>query len=172
MEDFFEEYGMGLLIGVVAIVALATQIPTIQESIARNQSVAQANKARVADNQTMNAEKLAMKQSKELADSRYDSGCEVLSTLRSFGTAAAIQEGRPIVAGAYAKQFNPAHPNPDFYLGRDVVVCDLYGSTAITRWDNTFGYAVAQSLATTNDRDRMAKAQKRKPGLSRPNLTN
>jgi hypothetical protein len=172
MEDFLEEHGMGLLIGAVALIALATQIPTIQESIARNQATAQANKARVADNQTMNAEKLAMEQSKALANSRYDSGCEVISTLRSFGTAAAIQEGKPIVAGAYAKQFNPAHPNPDYYIGRDIVVCDLYGSTAITRWDTSLGYAVAQSLATTNDRDRMAKAQKRRPGMKRPGMTN
>jgi hypothetical protein len=172
MEDFLEEHGIGLVIGIAAVIALATQIPNIQDSIARNQATAQANKARVADNQNLNAERLAMEQSKKLADSRYDSGCEVISTLRSFGTAAAIQEGRPIVAGAYAKQFNPARPNPDFYIGRDVVVCDLYGSTAITRWDNTLGYAVASSLATTNDRERMAKAQQRKPGIKRPSLTN
>jgi hypothetical protein len=172
MEDFFEEYGMTLAVIAIAGVVITTQWPAIQEQIATKQSIANANKARVAENLNLSTEKAALDQSRSVANQRYDSGCELISTLRNFGTAAAIQEGKPIVAGAYAKQFNPAHPNPDYYIGRDVVVCDLYGSTAITRWDNSLGYAVAQSLATTNDRARMAAAQKRKPGLQRPNLTN
>jgi hypothetical protein len=52
-----------------------------------------------------------------------------------------------------------------------VQVCDLYGTTAITRFDESLGYAVARSIAVTNDRDRMAKAKARRPGLQRPNLT-
>lgn len=172
MEDFWEEHGVGLLIGAIALGVLITQWPAIQEKMSTNQMVAQANRSRVQDTQNLNAEKIALEQSRAVANQRYDSGCEVISTLRRFGTAATIQEGKPIVAGAYAKQFNPVHPSPDFYIGRDIVVCDLYGATAITKWDESLGYAVAQSLATTNDRQRMADAQKRKPGMIRPNLAN
>ena len=166
-----EEDGMGWAICIIAVVALATQIPTVIQSIQRNQATAAANQTRIGDNQKLNAEKLAMNSGRNVANARYDEGCEVITTLRSPNIAAAIQEGRPIVAGAYANQFNPQRPNPEAYLGRDVTVCDLYGTTAITRFDESLTYAVARSIAVTNDRDRMAKAKDRRPGLQRPNLT-
>lgn len=171
MSEFLEDHGFGVLIGVVAIGVLATQIPNIQGNIARTQATAEANKARLDANSKLNAEKLAMQSSIQRANDRYDSGCEVISTLKSFAVAAPIQEGKPIVAGAYVKQFNPKKPNPEYYIGRDVVVCDLYGTTAIMRFDPNLGYAVADSIAVTNDRGRMAKAKERRPGMQRPNLT-
>ncbi len=170
MNDFLEEHGMGVLIGILAIGALITQIPNIQTNLARQQSTAAANMIRLDSNQKLTAEKLAMKTARDTANSRYDEGCEVVSTLRSASIAAPIQEGQPIVAGAYAKLFDPKHPNPAFYIGRDVTVCDLYGVTAILRFDPNLGYAVADSIAVTNDRDRMAKAKDRRPGMQRPNL--
>jgi hypothetical protein len=170
MNDLIEEHGGGLLIGIIAA-ALMTQIPNIQATIARQQSTGQANKARLDENQKLSAEQLAMQTGRNTANTRYDEGCEVITTLRSPTIAAPIQEGRPIVAGAYAAQFNPQRPNPEAYLGRDVQVCDLYGTTAITRFDESLGYAVARSIAVTNDRDRMAAAKARRPGLQRPNLT-
>lgn len=171
MNDLFEEHATGWAIGIIAAIALMTQIPNIQATISRQQSTAQANKARLDENQKLSAEQLAMQTGRNTANTRYDEGCEVITTLKSPNVAAAIQEGRPIVAGAYAAQFNPAKPNPELYLGRDVQVCDLYGTTAITRFDESLGYAVARSIAVTNDRDRMAKAKARRPGLTRPNLT-
>jgi hypothetical protein len=171
MNDLIEEHGWGLLIGILAFGALLTQGGNIQATIARQQSTAQANKARLDENQKLSAEQLAMQTGRNTANTRYDEGCEVITTLKSPNVAAPIQEGRPIVAGAYAAQFNPQRPNPELYLGRDVMVCDLYGTTAITRFDESLGYAVARSIAVTNDRDRMAKAKARRPGLQRPNLT-
>ena len=171
MREEFEEHTGVLVIGIAVIIALSTQIPTITQSIQRAQATAASQRQRQDDNQKLQAEKLAMQSSRDTANTRYDEGCEVITTLRSPNVAAAIQEGRPIVAGAYADQFDPQRPNPELYLGRDVVVCDLYGTTAITRFDESLGYAVANSLAVTNDRDRMAKAKARRPGLQRPNLT-
>lgn len=170
MSEFLEEHGFGVVIGVIAIGLLATQVPNIQSNLARAQATAEVNKARLDANSKLNAEKLAMQSSIKRANDRYDSGCEVVSTLRAFTVAAPIQEGKPIVAGAYAKQFDPKKPNPEFYIGRDVVVCDLYGTTAIMRFDPNLGYAVADSIAVTNDRERMAKAKERRPGMKRPNL--
>lgn len=172
MNDFIEEHGGAIAIGVIAAIALASQLPTIGQSMNRAKLTAQANQSRLQENQLQQAEKLALQASRDEANARYDSGCEVITTLRSPTIAAPIQEGKPIVAGTYAKQFNPRNPNPDHYLGRDVVVCDLYGTTAITRWDESLGYAVARSIAVTNDRDRMARAKERRPGIKRPNLTN
>jgi hypothetical protein len=171
MHDFLEEHFGGVLIAIVALLALLSQTSNIQGSIARSQATAAATKNRQAENEKLGAETLSMKRSRDIANGRYDSGCEVLSTLKSFGVAAPIQEGKPIVAGAYAAQFDRRNPNPDHYIGRDLIVCDLYGTTAITAFNPTLGYAVAESLATTNDRDRMARAQARRPGLTRPNLT-
>jgi hypothetical protein len=172
MNDFLEENGIGILIGVLAIGALITQLPSIKEGIARQQSTAQVNKARLDSNQKLSAEKLSMQSSRDTANSRYDEGCEVVTTLRNTATAAPIQEGQPIVAGAYAAQFDARRPNPAYYIGRDVTVCDLYGTTAIMRFDPTLTYAVASSVAVTNDRGRMAQAQVKRPGMQRPNLTN
>jgi hypothetical protein len=171
MEDFFEDYAGALLIGIGVAIALSTQIPIVVQAVQRNQATAAANQTRIGDNQKLNAEKLAMQAGRDVANTRYDEGCEVITTLRSPNIAAPIQEARPIVAGAYADRFDPQHPNPEAYLGRDVMVCDLYGTTAITRFDESVGYAVARSIAVTNDRDRMAKAKARRPGLQRPNLT-
>jgi hypothetical protein len=171
MQDFFEEHATGWAVGIIAVIALMTQIPNALQSIQRFQATAAANQTRLGENQKLNAEKMAMDSGRKVANARYDEGCEVITTLRSPNVAAAIQEGRPIVAGAYADQFDPQRPNPELYLGRDVVVCDLYGTTAITRFDQYLGYAVANSLAVTNDRDRMAAAKNRRPGLQRPNLT-
>lgn len=170
MQDFLEEHGMGVLIGILAFGGLLTQLPTIGASIHRQQITAEANKARLDANSKLNAEKLSMQTGRDIANDRYDSGCEVITTLKDPKIAAPIQEGKPIVAGAYAHLFNPQKPNADHYLGRDVVVCDLYGTTAITRWDESLGYAVARSIAVTNDRGRMAKAKERRPGMQRPNL--
>jgi hypothetical protein len=167
----FEEDATGWAIGIGAAILLMTQIPTVVQAIQRNQATAAANQARIGDNQKLSAEKLAMQAGRDVANSRYDEGCEVVTTLKTPFIAAVIQEGRPIVAGAYANQFDPKQPNPEFYLGRDVMVCDLYGTTAITRFDESIGYAVARSIAVTNDRDRMAAAKNRRPGLQRPNLT-
>ena len=171
MGDYLEEHGATLLIGIIAVAALATQIPQIEQTINRNKTTAQFTQNRIQQNQTLEAENLAMQSSRKLANSRYDSGCEVVTVLKSQTVAAPIQEGQPIVAGAYAKQFDPAKPNPSHYLGRDMVVCDLYGTTAILRMDERLGYAVARSVAVTNDRDRMAKAQQSRPGLTRPNVS-
>jgi hypothetical protein len=170
MNDFLEEHGWGLAIGLLALGGLCTQLPTIAASIQRQQLTAEANKARLDANSKLNAEKLALQTGRDIANDRYDSGCEVITTLADPKIAAPIQEGKPIVAGAYAHLFNPRKPNPDHYLGRDVVVCDLYGTTAITRWDEPLGYAVARSIAVTNDRGRMAQAKNRRPGMQRPNL--
>jgi hypothetical protein len=172
MSDFWDENKGSIFVGLIAAFAIYTQLPDIKQQFATNQQIALANQGRVKANQTMIVAEAALKQSKEIANARYDGGCEIITTVKNMSKATTIQEGKPIVSGAYAKVFDPRNPNPDHYVGRDLTVCDLYGATAITEWNDQLGHAVAGSLATTNDRSRMAAAAARKPGINRPGLTN
>lgn len=173
IQEWLSEHWLGIAISGIAAVTLATQIPSIQENLQRNQSVAQANKARLEENQKLEAQKLTLQASEEIANDRYDKGCEVIATLENAKVATTIQEGQPILSGAYAPlyQKNPKRPlNPRHFIGRNIVVCDLYGTTAIMQFDSSKNYAVAGSIAVTSDRARMDKAQSRMKGMSRPSF--
>jgi hypothetical protein len=92
IQEWLSEHGMGLVIGGVALIVLATQFSSIQESLGRNQAVAQLNKARLQQNQELEAQKLVLSQSEAIANDRYDKGCEVIEALQYRGTATTIQE--------------------------------------------------------------------------------
>lgn len=175
-EDFQEwisEHWVGIAIASIAAATLVTQLPSIQANVQRNQNVAEANKARLEENQKLEAQKLTLQASQEIANSRYDAGCEVISTLKDPRMATTIQEGRPILSGAFAPLYakNPNRPvNPVHFIGRDITVCDLYGTTAIMQFDPSKGYAVAGSIAVTSDRARMNKAQQQIKGINRPSF--
>jgi hypothetical protein len=169
MNDIIKENGALIIAGLVASVGIATQWPAIQAHNATQSAIAQSQSQRIQAGETLAAEQAARLGEIEIANERYDSGVEIISTMDQK-TATTIVEGAPIVSGAYAKVFNPAKPNPAMYIGRDVTVADLYGTTAITRYNPALGYATAQSIAVTNDRKRMKAAEDRMK-LARPNLT-
>lgn len=162
--------GSYLLVGLLAAGAIATQFPKIMAQQQMDAVATTASQKTQQDALTMKVRQEAEKEMKTTANLRYDQGCEVVSALKSPTIAAAIQEGKPIVAGAYADKFSPAAPNPSFYVGRDLTMCDCYGTTAITRFDESLGYAVAKEIATTPDRERMANACASRPGMKRPGL--
>ncbi|BAS57211.1 hypothetical protein NIES2135_34350 [Leptolyngbya boryana NIES-2135] len=172
IQEWLGENWLGIAIGGISTIVLATQIPSIQDTIQRNQSVAQANKARLEENQKLEAQKLTLQASEDIANERYDKGCEVIVTLQNQRIATTIQEGQPIVSGAYSHLYqNSNRPlNPLHFVGRDVTVCDLYGTTAVMQLDPSKKYAVAGAIAVTRDRTRMNKAQQRMKGLERPNF--
>lgn len=173
IQEWISEHWLGVAIASVAAVTLVTQIPSIQENLQRNQNVAQANRARLEENQKLEAQKLTLQASQDIANSRYDAGCEVISTLENAKVATTIQEGQPILSGAYAPLYvrNPRRPlNPRHFIGRNITVCDLYGTTAIMQFDPSKGYAVAGSIAVTSDRARMDKAQQQMKGMNRPSF--
>jgi hypothetical protein len=161
----------GLLITVALSAAvLATQWGSIKSHIDQNSAIAESLKISQSQNQKMEAEKIVLEGSSEIANARYDKGCEVISTLLNAKNATTMQENQPIINGAFAGiyQKNPKLAvDSRHYIGRGVTVCDLYGSTAVMATDPKRGYAVATSLAVTSDRTRMDKAQSRSQ-LSRP----
>jgi hypothetical protein len=170
MTDFIQENKLVIGVTALCLVIGATQIPAMQAHQNRNAAIAQSQADKLQQSDLIAAEQAASVGNIEIANDRYDTGCELISTLSSPGVATVIQENRPIVSGAYAAKFNPQRPNPEYYLGRDVTVCDGYGTTAKTKFDPKLGYAVAANIAVTNDRARMAKAIASRPGMQRPNL--
>lgn len=170
MSNFVRDNTPLLFVSVICLMVGATQTPTIMQHQQRNAAIAMSQAEKMNQSDLMTAEQAASVVQTEIANDRYDTGCELIATLSRSDVAAPIQEGQPIVAGAYRKQFNPDRPNPNFYLGRDVTVCDGYGTTAKTKFDPKLRYAVAANIAVTNDRTRMAKAIASRPGMQRPNL--
>jgi hypothetical protein len=162
--------GSYVLVGLLAVGAIATQVPKIQSQLQMDQVATTASRQSQQEALTMKVKQEAESGLRTTANLRYDQGCEIVSTLKSPTVAAAIQEDKPIVAGAYADKFSLAAPNPDYYVGRDLTMCDCYGTTAITRFDKSLGYAVAKEIATTSDRKRMASACASRPGMKRPGL--
>jgi hypothetical protein len=170
MSDFIQENKLLIGVSALCLVIGATQIPAMQAHQTRNAVIAQSQADKLQQSDLIAAEQAASVGQIDIANERYDSGCELVATLRNASVASVIQEGRPIVAGAYAAKFDPLRPNPELYLGRDVTVCDGYGTTAKTKFDQRLGYAVATNIAVTNDRARMGKAIASRPGMIRPNL--
>ena len=156
-----------LMVGLGAAAVLLWQLPSIQAKQAeQNATVAEA-KIQMQAQDKMVANKMVLESSAQCAEERYSKGVEVLSDL-SMTNATPIQEGKPVVAGSYAKRFNPDKPNPNFYIGRDTQVADAYGTTAIMRFDPQLGYAVASDICVTPNRAKMQLAMKQRPGLKRP----
>jgi hypothetical protein len=156
-----------LLVGLGVIGVLVWQWPNIQARQAEQAGTVAVAKQQMLTQDKMDAEQMVRDASSECAKKRYENGVELLSTLE-MDKAVPIQEGKPVVAGAYAKRFNPSKPNPDMYVGRDVVVGDAYGKTAILKFDPELGYATAQEICTTPDRTLMAQILKQRPGIQRP----
>jgi hypothetical protein len=109
----------------------------------------------------------------EVANARYDLGGEMVFATGS-NKAAAIQEGQPVIAGAYQHLY-PAgttidRVNPSHYIGAGITLLGAYGETAVTELDPKLGYAVARKMAVTPDANRINKAIARYKGASRPSL--
>lgn len=173
--EIIQENRNELIIGAIALIAVATQWEAIQQKIGNDRAVAESQRVAQLATQKLEAEKLVREQQREIANARYDGGCEVIQSVLLRGKATTIKEGEPILNGVYAELYrkNPKTPaNPNHYIGAGVDVCDVYGVTGITQFDPSKGYAVVQSVATTNDRNRMRKALERSKGLERPSLGN
>ncbi|MBW4444965.1 MAG: hypothetical protein KME10_28010 [Plectolyngbya sp. WJT66-NPBG17] len=173
MFDWVERNTGMIAVTCMSGIVLVTQFGTIQTKIAENSRMSEMFRSKQIENQRLETEKIAMEQSKEIANDRYNSGCEVIATVKNADVATTIQEGKPIFSGAYAPLYvkNPNRViNPNHFIGRDITVCDVYGTTAIMQFNPSKGYAVAGSIAVTSDRAQMSKALERMKGLKRPSL--
>ena len=164
-----------VIVGAMAVAVLIWQWPNIQEKQASQAASVAEAKVQMAAQDRITASKLVLDDSAKCAEERYQKGVEIVSDLGMI-QAVPIQEGRPVVAGAYAKRYKAALADPKFnrsgisvfYLGRNVTVADAYGTTAIMQFNAEKGYAVAEDLCVTPNRALMASAVKQRPGLQRP----
>lgn len=102
----------------------------------------------------------------EIANQRYDAGCEVILSLDRPGHYKALFEGTPVLDGVHAEKYrkNPLKAPPGAYLPAGMTVCDAHGNTAILVAEpNSDGvvYPVTRQMATTTDVDRIRQAMER-----------
>jgi len=160
------------LAGVAAIVVVV-QGPGF---IRQQQMKAQVNEASAAEQKNTYSAQVQREQAEsqaEIANARYDLGGEMVFATGST-KAAAIQEGYPVIAGAYQHLYSSGTTidkvNPSHFVGAGITLLGAYGETAVTEFDQKLGYAVARNMAVTPDRDRINKAIARYKGATRPSL--
>lgn len=134
-----------------------------QQEITR-QSVAESN--RQIQQIELNEEK--KRELAEIANARYDAGCEVVVALDRPDHYRALVEGVGVLDGVMAEQYrgNINNAPPSAFLPAGKTVCDAYGNTAVlvneARPDKGGQiYPVARQFATTEDRERIRQAMQR-----------
>jgi hypothetical protein len=160
-------------LAVVAVVAVVAQGPSF---LRQQQMKARVNEAGAIAQESTYSAQLQREQAEsqaEVANARYDLGGEMVFATGS-NSAAAIQEGQPVIAGAYQHLYKAGtkvdQVNPSHYVGGGITLLGAYGETAVTEFDPKLGYAVARKMAVTPDRDRINKAIARYKGATRPSL--
>lgn len=97
----------------------------------------------------------------EIANQRYDAGCEVILSLEEPGKYRALALGVPIFDGVVADKYrnDPKSAPPTAFLPAGKTVCDSFGNTAVL--EDSGGLPVTTQMATTEDRERIRKAMAR-----------
>jgi hypothetical protein len=97
----------------------------------------------------------------EIANARYDSGCEMVVSSADRRNYKALVENGPVRDGGVAHLYKRVkNPPVGAYLPAGMTVCDAYGNTAIIA-NNMDGWPVATEFATTTDKQRIAAAMDR-----------
>jgi hypothetical protein len=176
MNDFIEDHGLTLAAAVVAILGLATQVPSLQAKYQADQVKSQISSTQSATNDRLTLEAMKRKDRQTIANSRYESGCEVVAEIKTPNVAATLQEGNPIVVGSKAQEYMQlrskgvsAQSLIPYYWNTEQVFCDFYGVSAVTRFDPAKGYFVATDIATTTDQAYIQKARNKFPSVFKPN---
>lgn len=110
----------------------------------------------------------------ELANSRFDAGCEGVFYLQAGSdTYQPLTEGVGILSGAYWKRWSKAKIKPlpalTDYLPAKTTVCDAYGNVGILA-KSPNGPAVISGLLNTPDVNRIKKMMSRYPNSIRPQV--
>jgi hypothetical protein len=178
MNDFLEDHGLTLIASIVGIGIIATQAPAFMAKQASDKVKNDIATAANVTNDRLSVEALKRKDRQAIANSRYETGCEVVSELRKPDVAATLREGEPIVIGSRADEFGKSRLKglqlkdlKAFYWNTEQVFCDFYGVSAVTRYDPSKGYYVASDIATTTDTEAIQKVRSKFPQIFKPNTT-
>ena len=143
-----------------AIVVCLLNLGPISEALRQNANqrevLGAANRA-ITEIQLSEQQRLKLA---EIANQRYDAGCEIVINGNDRPQYTALNPGDPVLDGAYEPA--PGLP-PNAYLPAGVVVCDAFGNTAVLKDEPVASrgnqiYPVARDFASTQDRVRIRKA--------------
>lgn len=169
-------WGPRLAVAGVAAALVWSQWPQIQAKMARDAAVAQASQASLLKGQQLEADKLLRAKEAEIANARYDQGCELLLQSSDQSKAGIILQGWPVILGEYAKFYKKGtkleQVNPGHTLAAGVTVCDAYGVTAVLVPSDKYPFAVIDQIAATPDRTRMRNALQARKEVKRGGVSN
>ncbi len=115
------------------------------------------------------------KQATEIANERFDAGCEGVFYLKpGNSTYQPLTENVGVLSGEYWQRWNKAKvkpkPNQTDFLPAGTTVCDAYGNVGILIPDAKKGHAIVSDLLNTPDRNRITTMMKRYPSANRPQV--
>ena len=172
MNDFIDnlkDNPTQALVGLVSLTAIAAGLVMAVNRGAFNPDPAQAK-----IEQSQQAEALR-KQSIDIANKRFDEGCEGIFYSRpGSGDFAPLNEGSAVLTSAYWKEYaaTKRDPGPGDYLPAGTPVCDVYGNAAILETQPGKPNPVISNIVNTPDRERIQKMIARYPGAIRHNAAN
>ncbi len=162
-----------LVVGGLAVVVVLSQAPSLMAQFEMDKISKAAGMASRQESQNLQVQQEAIDGQAEIAETRYQEGCEIVF---ATGTkkAASLQEGEPVIAGAYAHLYkagvNTKSVNPSHFIPKGITLCGPYGDTGITEFDPERGYAVVRQMATTPNKEVVKAAMSRYAGAERPSI--
>ena len=135
----------------------------IKDSLAKQselRSIVAANQAQVQAQQLLQEKQKGLE---PIANERYQKGCEMVLSFDVIGQYKALSVGSPVIDGNVAskvRNLSPKNLPLSAVLPAGSTVCDAYGNTAVLE-NNAQGFPVVLSIASTADRELVAKAMQR-----------
>jgi len=135
----------------------------MKDSLAKQselRSIVSANQAQVQAQQLLQEKQKGLE---PIARSRYEAGCEMVISFDVSGQYKVLSVGSPVIDGNVASKIRnlPTEKLPlSAVLPAGSTVCDAYGNTSVLE-NNVQGFPVVLSLASTADRELVAKAMQR-----------
>lgn len=160
IRDWIEKNRVEAVLGLAAGAVLLANGGNIREYMARSAATGDLIEAQQAEISRLWATEELRKEQAEIANSRYDSGCEPVFDLKTDGTFTAMVPGQAVILGQYSDYY-ATHDVPlreinrSHLLAAGVTVCDAYGNTGVTVIDAETGQPVVGEFASTSDRARI-----------------
>lgn len=172
MNDFLDNLKDNPMQALIGVVSLSAIIVGLGMGVSRGAFKPDPQQAKLE--QAQQSEALRQQQI-EIANKRYDDGCEGIFYARpGTNDYAPLSNGTSVLSAAYWNEFSRSGRAPTAvdYLPAGTVVCDVYGNTGILRQADGQKQAVIADIVNTPDRDRIHKMMARYPGGNRHNAAN
>jgi hypothetical protein len=135
----------------------------MKDSLAKQselRSIVAANQEQVQAQQLLQEKQKGLE---PIANDRYQKGCEMVLSFDVIGQYKALSVGSPVIDGNVAskvRHLSAKNLPLSAVLPAGSTVCDAYGNTSVLE-NNAQGLPVVLSIASTADRELVAKAMQR-----------